>query len=260
MGESFYVTLPSNVKGHRKSNTIGNFVTELPRKLKLSKEWKVGLVEIQYTSSWYNLKKDEEVRIVSGVSKIPLCEWRTLKAGRYFDIYSIINEISALNFDLKLTENESEPQLRANILSNKIMVREGVKNEKKCVFEFSEGLSAMLGVADGYECCKFDVGGSYYIAKESYDLSAGIDGLFVYSDVVDYSVVGNTRAQLLRVVKVGKEEFGERCDITYNKPFYLPLASTEISTIEIDIKDGAGEQVDFKFGKTEIILHFIRNG
>lgn len=261
LSDSFYITLPSNVKNERLSNKIGNYVTDLPSKLNLSKDWKVGLVEIQYTNSWFNLKTDERVRIVTRVNKTPISDWITLKAGRYIDIYAIINEISHLNFSVRLTgEKERIPELRANILAYKLMMREGIQNEKALVFEFSKGLAEIFGVTKGFDCCQFENEGSYYIAKGTYDLSAGIDGLFVYSDVVDYSIVGNTRAQLLRVVKVGKEDFGDKIDITYDKPFYLPLASTEISTIEIDIKDGAGEPIDFKFGRVEIVLHFMRNG
>lgn len=258
--DSFYVTLPSNVRSHRKTNTIGNYVTDLPSKLKLSKDWRVGLVEIQYTNSWFNLKNDEQVRVVYRVNNKQLSDWVSLKAGRYYDIYALINEIAVLNFSLHMSESDRMPELRANILANKVMMREGIKDDKAIVFEFSKGLTQMLGVGKGYECCKYEYGGSYLIANGTYDMSAGIDGLFVYSDVVDYSVVGNTKAQLLRVVKVGREDFGERIDITYDKPFYLPLASTEISTIEIDIKDGAGDPIDFKFGRVEVVLHFIRNG
>lgn len=64
------------------------------------------------------------------------------------------------------------------------------------------------------------------------------------------------RAQLLRIVKVPFATFGEQLDLTYDQPYYMSLAGNEINSIEIDIKDGTGAPIDFKFGKVEIVLHF----
>ena len=83
----------------------------------------------------------------------------------------------------------------------------------------------------------------------------------VYSDVVDFSVVGDCRAQLLRVVNVPTQSnFGDAVNIVYEKPYYLPLSQRDISSIEIDIKDDSGEPVGFQFGRVEVTLHFLRNG
>ena len=56
---SFYVTLPSNVrlKGRDDNNTNSNFVTKLSRPLGLrAAQWEVGLSEISYPKSWYNVR------------------------------------------------------------------------------------------------------------------------------------------------------------------------------------------------------------
>ena len=45
MESEFYVTLP------------GNSSTKLPRTLQLDGEWEVGLVEIDYPHTWYNIRE-----------------------------------------------------------------------------------------------------------------------------------------------------------------------------------------------------------
>ncbi|RWR98440.1 hypothetical protein B4U79_14489, partial [Dinothrombium tinctorium] len=74
-------------------------------------------------------------------------------------------------------------------------------------------------------------------AYRPYDLKAGIHSLFVYTDIVEPTFVGDTYAQLLRTVKIPSASFGEQCVITYENPQYVPILQDEIETIKINIKD-----------------------
>ena len=38
-------------------NKTSNFVTKLPRTLQLDREWEVGLAEIVYPHTWYNIRE-----------------------------------------------------------------------------------------------------------------------------------------------------------------------------------------------------------
>ncbi len=58
MNNSFYITLPSNVKSEFFENTVANFKTKLAKRIELEGEWEVGLAAISYTYSWYNLSKN----------------------------------------------------------------------------------------------------------------------------------------------------------------------------------------------------------
>ena len=48
----FYATLPSNTST---DNTLNKFTVHLPRRIELTGEWEVALVELQYPFSWYNV-------------------------------------------------------------------------------------------------------------------------------------------------------------------------------------------------------------
>ena len=56
----FYLTLPSNSSMDRKSaNNAGHYYTKLPQTIDLSGDYEVGLSEIQFSKSYYNVEKGE---------------------------------------------------------------------------------------------------------------------------------------------------------------------------------------------------------
>ena len=58
MESEFYVTLPSNSSmQYFPDNKTSNFVTKLSRTLQLDGEWEVGLAEIDYPHTWYNIRE-----------------------------------------------------------------------------------------------------------------------------------------------------------------------------------------------------------
>ena len=44
-------------------NTLTQYVTKLPDRFYLLGEWEVGLFEIQYPISWYNVSKDVQLEM-----------------------------------------------------------------------------------------------------------------------------------------------------------------------------------------------------
>jgi hypothetical protein len=72
---SEYVTLVSNVKlaSQYGGNTIAEFRTQLGHKFSLVGDWVVGVVEVSYTKSWYN---------VLFPHKITLTNWGTFMIMR----------------------------------------------------------------------------------------------------------------------------------------------------------------------------------
>ena len=58
MESEFYDMLPSNSSmEYFPENKSSNFVTKLSRTLQLDGEWEVGLAEIDYPHTWYNIRE-----------------------------------------------------------------------------------------------------------------------------------------------------------------------------------------------------------
>ena len=231
--------------------------------------------EIHYTNSWFNLREFNEISLVdtdgnrhSKVSFLP--------PGRYSEIQQLIALISS-----RVTPLESAsrlPILNHNEYSRRVTLVEGESiTGSPLRFQFGRELAELLGVSEGLKMpypgkvsygesptdneTTFILLDSEWEAKRAYDITGGIHNLMVYSDVVDYSVVGDVRAQLLRTVRLPPDsKFGESVVIVYQKPYYIPLANRDISSITIEVKDDSGEPISFQFGRVEVVLHFMKDG
>jgi hypothetical protein len=97
----------------------------------------------------------------------------------------------------------------------------------------------------------------YYYADYPIDLSGGYHSLYVYSDIVKPSLVGNSFTHLLKLVAIPNNiKYGQQVLINYPNPFYVPVLIKEFDTIQIMIRDGMGNTMPFKFGRSILVLHF----
>lgn len=96
-----------------------------------------------------------------------------------------------------------------------------------------------------------------YMFPKVVDLTAGIRALCVYSDVVDLTLVGDSKVNLLRTVPIPRDaKFMDQIDIEFVRVHYLPVTRTEIRNIEVYIKDESGEDLEFELGRVILTLHF----
>lgn len=253
------MTLPSNVKSSI-TNGLANYETVLAKPIQLDGNWKVGLTEIQFTNSWHNVKEgSSKIEIVVSDAKGGVGN-RLLQGhvppGRYDEIQELIDVIVS-----KFTPSpsiKSFPKLTLVPYARRLKHTEGEMTDSK----ESNFLQLSGDAADilGYDLDKLEPQRSGMYTHVPYDLAAGIHSIYVYCDVVEYSFVGDMCVQLLRSVKVpSSSKFGDNVNVTFDRPYYMPLNSKEVSRILISLKDDSGELIDFKFGRSEITLHFIRD-
>ena len=76
-------------------------------------------------------------------------------------------------------------------------------------------------------------------------LSAGNVSSYVYTNIIHSHHVGDVSVQLLRIVGV-EGQLGKSVTKTFDRPQYLPVCRQTIDTIEIDIKDDAGDNISFQ--------------
>ena len=82
-----------------------------------------------------------------------------------------------------------------------------------------------------------------------------VQTLFVYSDVIDYQIVGNSKAMLMRVFPV-KGIHVEQQSWQFNPFQYIDIPSSSIPSITMRICTPTGEDVPFMSGDTLCRLHF----
>ncbi|EFO89274.1 hypothetical protein CRE_16310 [Caenorhabditis remanei] len=92
-------------------------------------------------------------------------------------------------------------------------------------------------------------------ASSSIDFFGNISTLYVYCDVVDQTIVGNSKSSLLTVIPC-KGKYGEMVQHTFPVPRYLPLMNGTIDSIKVQILSEFGDRIHFNWGSTIITLHF----
>ena len=100
----------------------------------------------------------------------------------------------------------------------------------------------------------------YPFRKEADDvvnMNRGFDTIYVYTDVVESRIVGDSLAPLLRALSVSGRH-GVTVFDRFTNIHYVPLLYSHFKSIEMDIRDDIGRRVPFEYGKVTVTLHFRR--
>ena len=100
----------------------------------------------------------------------------------------------------------------------------------------------------------------YPFCKEADDvvsMTRGFDTIYVYTDVVESRIVGDSLAPLLRALPVSGSH-GATVSDRFTNIHYVPLLYSHFKSIEMDIRDDTGRRVPFEYGRVTVTLHFRR--
>jgi hypothetical protein len=284
--QQFYLTLPSNSDDFD-SNKTSNFRVRLPHPLELSGEWECGLAQIDYPHSFNNITthidrtgmyanefvvdmKHEDALLRFGF-RIPVGSYDTIE-GLLNAIYTTTMETSfAKMFSrIKVKNKKTErPRMLKWFMEKK--KTDGApffmhydRDTQRIHFRnkwgikrilFSPTLQYILGIS----AVRSDIFSSSdeYIADYPPDLTAGFNTLYIYCNLVEPQIVGNSLTNLIRTVALtGKQ--GDFVTSIFQSPHYVKLQTRSFDTVNIAIKDDQGEDAKFNFGKVIVKLHLRR--
>ena len=98
-------------------------------------------------------------------------------------------------------------------------------------------------------------------AKYLPHLESAAHSLYIYSGIVDHQIVGNAVAPLLRVVCPDADKIGQTVSEKYIKPNYIPVNTSYIDTIDVQIRTTTGHLFPFLSGTPVVLtLHFVQHG
>jgi hypothetical protein len=86
-----------------------------------------------------------------------------------------------------------------------------------------------------------------------------INEIFVYTDIIDTVLVGNTQAPMLGYFPV-QSKWGFTSYLNFNPPYYVKVKENTIRTISIKLCDETGETIRFESGTVICRLNFRRIG
>ena len=222
-------------------NTLTNYRVKLHHSLDLSGQWEVGLTEIQYPHSWYNVSKDQAWFEITENPEAPKVQF-VLKNGYYVSPEKLMKTLWGLKGSIN---GGDKVKIEFDDISHKVTFT--IVDE--AILKLSNSLAKILG----FEQEEFDAG--VYIAPWVCDVTQGFHSLYIYSNIVEPSMVGDALVPLLRIVPI-EGSSGKMVSHTYQNIQYLPLQQRQFDTIEIDIRDDTGLPVPFERGKVVVALHF----
>lgn len=227
-------------------NTLACFRNVFQNSINLEGDWRVALSSIIYPDLIQNVtdgkfkafKKKEEGMDVTEV-QIP--------AG----IYRSINDI------FKQMEDEVPFFLtrETNKFNGKITLR---LNQSEALSFHSKQIPSLLGFTS-------DKIVGHCIADYPADIFAGCQMMFIYLDIIDYQLVGDSKSPLLRVINIENNlDNGRLSDQSTNlksREFdhfeYKKVIKASISSIKVELRTETGKLVPFYgTGKVLLTLHF----
>jgi hypothetical protein len=250
---NFYLTLPSNTTTHS-DNSPAHFNVTIPRAITLVGKWEVALTEISFPYTWYNIDKTPEENDTvfflktSSSKKVPI----EIPQGHYTDA-NILLEAFRRSVDNK--KLQGHVKLNHDSVLNKFSLH---IHNGSIISEIV--LSKKLQYIMGFESNTISKTDGTIIAKYPPDFRGGVDQLYVYSNIVQPQIIGNSLGQVIRIVNVtnDNEKFGCIVERVYPTPHYVPIQLRKIDNISVSINTDQNVPVRFMYGKTLVKLHMRR--
>jgi hypothetical protein len=253
----FYLTLPSDSSSkYYPENTAASFKTKLSDRIDLDGQYEVGLAQFIYPHSWYNFNNSDKGLYITfhpddeEEGEISL----VFRSGQFPDektFVHVLNDWISTAEIYGCTFSWDQWDRRIRVL---------ISNKNGSIY-MSRGLANLLGFEDvgPYKTHMTSSGliPQYYEATYTFDLRVGLRMIYVYSDIVSHTLVGDTKVPILRVCAT-EGRYGEMVAVTFTEPHYVPLARNELDTIDILINNELGKPVPFEYGKSVVTLHFRR--
>lgn len=260
MEGNFYLVLPSNSSMlFYPDNATSCYTTHLAREIKLNGDWSVGLAEIHVPCTIMDVQESESIfnYISTGSEQTSL----HIPYGIYETVPHLVEEINRVK---EMSEHHVlEPTAsRRGFYS----VRRVCECKEPHALIFSDKVRRILGFESEeqkfMDLVKTTPEDPIAIGSKPASTARAVPSqLFLYTDVCNSSLVGDTQSSLLRIINVdfSKYKFGSYAVKHFAPIHYIPLLHRSFQTISIDIRDEHGEKPAFEGQTLTVTLHFKRN-
>ncbi|MGL4878520.1 hypothetical protein, partial [Paraclostridium dentum] len=199
----FYIKLPSNSSSHiYPNNKIWNYRTKLAIPIVLKEPHEVGLIEVQFPRVWNTFSRKDAVINIYNTETRDVYNI-TLSVGFYETVTKIVKE-----FNARVNENPSTARVSMqynNITNPKPVYFMGAngltfifKGKLAHIWGFKPGVAFIIPVDSEKK--------KIHIPPYPADIHGGEYNIFIYSDIADYQLVGDSHVPLLRSINICDDE------------------------------------------------------
>ena len=173
-------------------NTLSSFTNFLPEQLNPQGQGEVAISEITYPSMYQNVTEGKLMFFDKKFSKSS--ELYYLEPGLYPSITDIVE---AMNTLIQERHNHSEKCVTVKVSRRTQKVEIYLANEGSGLAFFSTDLGHIFGSNVGKEIGVLLRGKGAHKPELAYDI-VGVHSFMIYTDLIEYNIVGDTKAPLLR--------------------------------------------------------------
>ena len=256
--EMFTIVLLSNASAQLfPDNALSSFTNFIPEQLNLDGQWEVALSELSYPSMYQNVTEGQFMFFDKKLSKSS--EFYYLEPGLYPSDTDIVE---AMNILIQEKHNHSENCIKVKVSRKTQKVEIHLANETSGLAFFSTDLGHIFGSNVGNEFGVMLKGKGPYEPEFAYDI-VRIHSLMIYTDLIEYNIVGNSKTPLLRCFPFiskpkSRDIITTRQYMNYQRFSNLqfrPLLKNSFHSIHIDLRDTSGEKLPFvSVGITSLVL------
>ena len=242
---SFTIELVSNASGELfPDNTLSVFTNFLPEQVILEGQWEVAISEISYPSLYQNITEGYFKFFDEKLSKST--STYSLEPGLNTSITDIVEAMNKL-IQERNNHNETCIKVKVSRRSQKVVII--LANDTSSLAFCSTDLSYHFGNNVGNQFGVLMEGKSPHEPQFAYDI-VRIHSLIIYSNLVEYNIVGDTKAPWLRCFPfISKLRGGDVITTgqymnyqTFSNLQFRPLLKNSFHSIHIDLRDTFGEK------------------
>ena len=236
-------------------NSLSAFSNLLSDSIELSGQWEVALAEITYPSLYNNITDGEFTFVYQRVgpdNKLWDHEKMQLPTGMYNSLDDIIQKIREASSKIRPKRKMS---LKAKVINMSGLVELTLDKDQALIVD-SDDLSSILGIPR-LQPIPFGHP-TKYVGKFPVDF-VRIHSVMVYADIVEYDIVGDTKAPLLRSFpfKHNTHANPTMSSTSFDQLQFRKLSRHNFHSIRIELRTPTGELIPFKaIGTTRIVLIF----
>ena len=228
-------------------NTPSSFTNVLPKQLNLDGQWEVAISEITYPSMYQNVTEGKFMFFDNTFSKSS--EFYCVEPGIY---PSITDFVEAMNTLIQERHNHFENCVTVKVSRRTQKVDIYLANGGSGLAFFTTDLGHIFGSNVGNELGVMSGAKGPHKPEVAYVI-VRMHSLMIYTDLIEYSIVGDTNAPLLRCFPfISKLKSGDIITTgqylnnqTFSNLQFRPLLRKSFHRIHIDLRDTSGEKVPF---------------
>ena len=214
----FYVTLPSiSSMQYFPDHKTSNFVTKLSRTPQLDGEWEVGLAEIVYPHTWYNIhegKNSVEIYAPDNLYLVFKTAEFSVQTGYYEKVQDVIDALYKAGIS-----NLTDVVLSLDDTSKRVTVKSG----RRVVVKLRGDIARIFGFLNDTAIRASDEKG-FTLPK------TGNQYFYVYVDIIKSQYHGDVVVPVLRTVTL-KGEHGSYVSKNFERPHYVPLNKKSLTRL-----------------------------